>query len=455
MIARRLLEALLSALLFETSRLRGASVFILLAQLPTLMLLKEWQDTNFARTTFLEDGQPKAVPEWAKMLYTYLGKKDSGDLYYSLLFELRHLDRELFKVIKHFLTHAGRGVFVITQAHTPSMATPKKQMKKMIKKEVKKDVKKEHRAPPRSLTPSQPSYFAAALLDPFSRSNAKVPDMNTQSSATVRAIFWTPCLTTANGWFAWAFDPVNPGAWFYNSLVANDANGTITWSAPIAAANYAAMTAASSLRRLVSAGLCFIPTLSGSVAAGTVNYGLSGLTPTNGATNPTGTVNALSNMMNVYRASPTNSVKEIWGPVDYDSFTYYSYPAAGTADVPAGDNRLYISGNGLPNSTTIGWVLFVANYEVIVTNESASILSSSPSPSDLSALQFAANQVTAGGNISGATYYGGGGDQMMKMKQDSLFSTVSNLASTAGGHMAALHEFSKAHNPGFRFSRGN
>lgn len=405
---------------------------------------------------FIRNGEYKAVPEWPKMLYNYLGKKDSSDLYYSLLFELRHLDSEVLSLIKHFLKRAGRGVFNITQ----SMATSKKHLKKEIKKkDIKKEVAKDVRklvvrdSLPRAASPNAHSYFARSLMDPFGINNAKVPDMNTQPSACARSVYWTPVFAQAEGMFALCFDPVNPAAWLYTGTVS--AGAVITWplaTGSFAVPNYTAMASASAQRRLVSAGLCFVPTASSTTITGTVSIALSPSPPVTGSP-LTGTISLLNNMMSVYRSSPTNSVRALWGPVDYDSFTYYTWPGSGTSDVPVGDNKIYISGNGCPPTVQLGVILFVANYEVIVTNESSSILPSTPSPADMNALQFAANSLMTGGNIQGATYYGGAGDQMMKMKQDALFGSLQTMAGNSANHMVALRDFASAHNPSFRFAR--
>lgn len=396
-----------------------------------------------------------AVPtSWPRMLFRLLGKKPSPELLCSYNYELRNLDKALKQKLDDFLFEVGWCLKNITQAAMPKKAAAKsvsKTVNKKIKSEVKKDVKKAAKSAVRA-----GSAYYQALIDPFRFGvGAKIPDLQTGLSATFKSYLYLPVTILTNGYAATMFDPVNFAAW-RRTATAVAAGGAITWGANTPAPNWVSMsTAITPSIRLVNAGIMYMPSVSLTASAGYVTMALTPQTAAN-----VSNVGNISTITNAVSFPASRACSAHWTPRDFSSFEYWPFPVvSGVANNVGVDNMIYfaVAGSTATAGTVVGVIILVANYEVVVADESQTILTSTESPSDFPQMEFAANKLSDGQWTRDLGFEGGIGDSFSSPAYQALYRQASDntsnrwmereihhLHSGGGGSLSAMRYFSSA-----------
>lgn len=398
----------------------------------------------------------KGVPtSWPRMLFRMLGKEPTPELLCSFDFETRNLDPALKQKISTFLFEVGWCLKDIAQAAMPKKAAAK-QAKKSIKKQVKKEVRKDVVSVSRELRgPSARRYpinsYARQLQDPFVfGAGGKIPDLQTGRSATVRSFTYLSLVTQGvTGCAAICFDPVNIGGWYQTAAITLTSGAINSWSSASQVPNFGSMTSVASYR-LTSAGFMFVPNQSLTTSQGQIYLA------SNPATASTTSYPNVTNIQSVPGAITfpiARSYEAYWTPRDFGSFSYYPFPAAGVKSTTGVENNIMIGLAGAPltSGISVGAIALVANYEVVITNDAASILSSSESPSDFPQMEYAANTMSDARFTRDLGFEGGVGDAFSSGMQSKMYDHLnSNSGNWDGSLWKSFRRMTKGNHRNFQ-----
>jgi len=251
---------------------------------------------------------------------------------------------------------------------------------------------------------SSAGRFCSALMDPFHVHDVKIPDMVCNPSNLCYQYAAYDVTSDAAGKIASIFTPhtiVKNLADYYWYNVGTIAGATITWSTTASVASPSSTTLQSLCyqKRLVSAGMMFIPQASLTAAAGII--AVAHVPMSNASFTPL-TDASLINSGNTTCAFPAvDSWSAFLKPADYSSFEYADMNSISAS---RGENYLVVYGSGLPASTVVGRMLLVANYEVLPYTSANGILPALPSFSSVRELEIAANTLSSAAFISAAAF---------------------------------------------------
>lgn len=255
------------------------------------------------------------------------------------------------------------------------------------------------RAAPR---PKPPSRYAHALVAPFVDGvGMKYPDLSCRASATSWTLTSTAVVTDSSGNAAFCLSPSEALQFTTNGTISG---GNVTWGTSVGPQNVTALAGSSSQYRCVSAGMMFIPSVS--VTNGT------GLFTVTQVTTPPATAGVVpivnySNASSAVFIPITDTWQAFWKPLDFESVNYKLWAAAPAAASP--ENNITYLVQGAPASTTIGRLVWIVNWEVLVDNGSSSVLVPTPALCDLPQLQYAANTTGSLQFVTHVAYMTGAG----------------------------------------------
>lgn len=278
------------------------------------------------------------------------------------------------------------------------------------------------RVPRETRERSLPSdLYSRALMCPFTDGvGMKYPDLSCRASATCWSLATAAVSTDATGASAFAFNPSDANLF---TVAGTTASGVVNWGSASPPLNLSALTGSSSQYRCVSAGMLFIPSTSVTNATGL-------FTITQTTQLPTGAVAVANyaNQANAVFVPISDTWQAFWKPLDFESVNYKPWGTAANTSSP--DNNITYTIAGAPASTSIGRLVFLVNWEVIVDNGAGSILSPTPAICSMPMLQHSANHLGSMSFITNMSYMTGAGPS-----GDVASSTGDTVggAATAGG----------------------